>query len=167
MSQRVIDKVSSFIGFNLIWYLAVVGGDQGIALTATLTLLFVVIGSYFWRPPFAAVLSCLFLGLLMESLMQVLGLVSFNGIWWFPAWLLCLWLGFAVMAPVALTWLVGMPKLACCLGALAGASTYYAGLKLGAATTPSVLAMVCGYAIAWGIYLWLFSHLMQRMGRTT
>ena len=50
-----------------------------------------------------------------------------------PAWILMLWIQFAMTLHGSLAWLIGRPVLGAILGGVGGALAYWAGVRLGAA----------------------------------
>lgn len=78
------------------------------------------------------------LGSLIDTSLMHLGVLNFPH-WeaaWIPPWLMLLWLLFATTLRHALDWLAPHPWLAAGLGAIGGASSYWAGGSLGEAQLP-------------------------------
>jgi hypothetical protein len=72
-----------------------------------------------------------------------------------PVWIAAVWFGFGTLPNASLAWLKGRWKTQAILGALSGPLTYWAGVKLGAATLPDPGAAGALFAIglAWALAL--------------
>ena len=68
-----------------------------------------------------------------------------------PVWIAALWFGFGTLPNASLAWLQGRWCLQFILGAMAGPLTYWAGVKLGAATIPAAQARCFGIGLAWAL----------------
>ncbi len=159
-------------GFNAVWFSSVLGAANGMPWLGPLVF-----------APFcaltlsrggkaaedgAAMLVCAATGLILDSSYVWMGLVSYASPWpstqALPIWLLIMWLNFALTMNHSLAWLASRPWLAALFGAFGGATSYYAGSRLGALTfeaQPLVVVSVIG--IAWAIAL----PLLYRWSRTT
>jgi hypothetical protein len=86
-----------------------------------------------------------------------------------PLWLAALWAAFGTTLRSSLSWLAGRYWLSAGLGALAGAGSYVAGAKLGAATlNPDRLYSIAVLAVTWAalmpLLVWL-AHGRQARSR--
>jgi hypothetical protein len=73
----------------------------------------------------------------------------------FPLWLVCLWLIFTISLNHSLAWLNKF-KLwqISLLGAISGASSYLAAIKIGAINTPlSLIDISATYVVVWALLL--------------
>ena len=111
------------------------------------------------------------IGLVVDSLQKVTGLISYAGDvpalpWLAPAWIVAMWILFATSLNSSLKWLKGRYALAALMGAVFGPLSYRAGAALGAASFPQgeVLTMFVLAAI-WGavmpLLLWINSRLQK------
>lgn len=136
------------------------GRSDYLLLTIGLTLAQIAYSYKFGQVRLRLILQLFAVGLLLEGIAIALGTLDFAG-GLFPLWLMCLWLSFAAMAPLALDWLAEKTGLAVLLGATSGPFTYWVGLSFDAATTDSVLQMVITYAAVWGLFMLFFSRAMK------
>lgn len=68
-----------------------------------------------------------------------------------PLWFTCLWINFACVWPLGLSWLIPRPILAAGLGAVAGPASYYGGAELGSLGLGSPLWIsLSAIGLAWG-----------------
>ena len=105
------------------------------------------------------------LGLLVDSLQKVTGLVVYAADfpalpWLAPAWIVAMWVLFATAINSSLKWLQGRYLLAALLGAIFGPISYRAGAALGAASFPigewlslGILAAI--WAIVLPLLIWI------------
>ena len=124
------------------------------------------------------ILCLLPLGLLLDSLMLHFGVFTVDSEIanqsWFPVWLVCLWIMFLISFNHSLNWLLKCSKVILfAIGFVAGTSSYWGGIKVGALiTTWPDASVVAALAISWGILLPLlvaaYSNLVQpEIARTT
>ncbi|MBF5056933.1 hypothetical protein Y5W_02227 [Alcanivorax sp. 521-1] len=161
----------NFIGFQLLWFVAVYGAARGWGAAALLVLLAMQAGVWAlnrgWRrdAPLLAVgaLACL----LCEPLWmapQLIRYVDWPAGWLAPAWIWALWLGFAVSFNYCLAWLRRRLMLAAVFGALGGVFSVTVGIRLGAADTPHgwwALALV--YGVVWAAVVPGLAWLARRL----
>ncbi len=82
-------------------------------------------------------LKVLAMGFFLDSLLGLLGLISFQSPYPEPLkflqpwWLSILWLSFGASAKASFSWLKNKPKLMLVLGGVFGPLAYYSGLQLG------------------------------------
>ena len=139
-----------FLTFQLLWLVAVVGGNNWLVLSMML------IGLHFiftpsrkldWR-----VLPVALIGITVDAILTWSGFFAFDH---FPLWLAALWISFILTLGHSMSWLSHLPRLLLIpIGAVAGTLSYYAGWKLGAVdfprgTTTSSIAV----AIVWATLL--------------
>ncbi len=113
------------------------------------------------------------IGTLMDSILMWTGAVVFEGPallgLFCPLWITALWLAFSTTLNVSLGWLRGRYLVASVLGLLAGPTTYYGAMKLGAVTLPNLgfgLVMVAfEYALAMPLLI-LISEVVFRRARS-
>ncbi len=80
-----------------------------------------------------------------------------------PAWIIFLWVGFALTVNHSLKWLAIHPLLPAITGAIAAPITYFAGIKLGAVVyTADVTTVSIGLAIAWAVALTVLVEVGKR-----
>lgn len=159
-------------GFNAVWFSSVLGAANGMPWLGPLAFVpFCALTLIQGRKAAAdvtAMLVCAGVGLILDSSYVWMGLVSYASPWpsaqVLPIWLLTMWLNFAITMNHSLAWLSPRPWLAALFGGFGGATSYYAGFRLGALTfeaPPLLVVTVIG--IAWAIAL----PLLYRWTRTT
>ncbi|WP_185960675.1 DUF2878 domain-containing protein [Aliidiomarina halalkaliphila] len=158
MNPRII----AFVIFDGVWLSAVWGRDPWLWLTALMiAVMFAATPAALWRQR-RAFIAILLVGLLVEWLTVLFGVIQFTGTNGIPAWLYLLWVGFTGMALVVFDWLHRRYLLAAIAGAIFGPVTYLAGARFGAAElllpVPWVIAV---YAIAWALLMIFISRLVN------
>ena len=150
-----------FFFFDLVWFLAVWGREDWLWLTAlSVALLYVTAWRYLWarRIQLALLIG---VGLLAEYLVVSAGILSFTGTDYLPHWLILLWFGFWAMALVVFTWLQNRYWLALIAGLIFGPITYFAGVRLGAASMETSFIWVgFSYSLMWGLLMLLVVKLI-------
>ncbi|RBP50805.1 DUF2878 domain-containing protein [Arenicella xantha] len=102
------------------------------------------------------------LGLMVDTLWLQLGFLQFTDprpvTAMSPAWIMLLWVGFALTINHSLSWINAHPLLPAVLGGIGGPLSYLAGERLGAVTfTTNVTALMIYIGIAWAISLTLLA----------
>lgn len=127
----------NIIGFQLLWWLCVLGGNALAPLAGLLLMLHLG-----WHPaPYREtriVLSCGLTGFVIDTLLMHGGLLHFTGATGVlaPLWLLLLWFGFAATLSTTFACLYQRLHWAAALGAVAAPLTYVGAAHLGAASLP-------------------------------
>jgi hypothetical protein len=151
----------TLIAYEAVWFAAVIGAGHGQWWPGVLgTLAFAA-----WRLAVSAhrrietrlLLVGLLLGLLLENLWVRSGLVGYATPWpWAaaPAWLIALWLAFALTIVPLFGYLHARPVLSAVFGAIGGPLAYLAAARgwhavlLPMPMWPTLLALAAGWAIA-------------------
>jgi hypothetical protein len=149
------------LGFQTAWWACIAGIGLGLEIPALLYCL-VLAGLHlaFAAQPWAeAKLAAIALltGVLADTLLQLLQVISFYG-WALgpvsPFWLWMLWVLFAMTLNTSLAFLQKLPLWLSALAGLAfGPVTYYSGAKLGAASLDGSLLHLGALAVVWMIAL--------------
>ena len=152
--------VVNAVVFQICWLACVVGSAYG--LTWPSILAFLVLAIWQLHPKRRApadiklLVIALVLGISVDSFWIQLGFLEFTTQWplvnFAPAWILMLWLGFALTVNHSLEWLKAHPLLPAATGLIGGPLAYFAGLKFGAVeflTDPILIAASIG--IAWAL----------------
>jgi hypothetical protein len=151
--QPVAGVVANVVGFHLVWFLSLYGAGRGQAwLGAAVLLPFVgwhLRSGVAWRAELAVAAAAALTGFLADSLFAQTGILRYAAPWpvpgLAPAWIVVMWINFALTLNVALRWLRGRGVLAAVLGGLGGPFAYIAGVRLDAATLAA--APVMAYAV--------------------
>jgi hypothetical protein len=158
-------------GFNAVWFSSVLGAANGMPWLGPLVFLPFCALTLAWggkaAADAAAMLVCAGTGLILDSSYVWLGLVGYASPWpsaqALPVWLLAMWLNFALTMNHSLGWLAPKPWLAALFGGFGGATSYFAGARLGALTFEAEpLLVVTLIGLAWAIAL----PLLYRWART-
>ncbi|MFT7300318.1 MAG: hypothetical protein ACI89Z_000772 [Porticoccus sp.] len=150
--------------FQAGWFAFVVGGDRIALWLLPLLLIF----HHYWvlqlTREWSFVVGFSVLGVSIDSLLSVTGLLFFEEQYFFiPFWLFALWLMMATTFHHCLSWLVDRYYLAAALGAFFSTLAYWAGANLSRVTFHaepwrSLLAI----AVVWALLLPLGLHCSQR-----
>ena len=122
----------SLIGYQLVWFAAVIGAARGLAWPGIVGMLVYAAVQLGAARHYAADLSlmatAIVLGLLLDGGLIRTGLASYAAGWpsaaWAPAWILALWATFAMTFTQSLRWLQTRLWLAVPLGAIGGPLAY-------------------------------------------
>jgi hypothetical protein len=147
--------------YEAVWFAAVIGAGHGLCWPGVVaTLAFAT-----WRLTVSAhrrvewrlLAVALLLGLILENLWVRSGLLGYAAPWpWAtaPAWLIALWLAFALTIVPLFGYLHARPLLATLLGALGGPLAYlgaargWHAVRLPVPAWPALLALAAGWAMA-------------------
>ncbi|QIA62926.1 DUF2878 family protein [Vibrio astriarenae] len=161
LQKHVLIVIS--VWFQCVWFLAVLGRETMFYYLIPFICLGLYLIAKLYRIQWSPLVALLFVGLLVDSCNQALGLLEFST-QWLPSWLLALWVAFSLYAFVLLPQLNRFPKWAVlCVGGLGGSLSYLAGLKFGAVTTTfSKLFFVSVLFVEWVLLLVIASLLIAR-----
>lgn len=138
---RAASSLWNFLGFQCVWFVAVVGAAWGYGFAGPLAAaLFLGLHLVRHGDPRAELRLIGFsavVGFAVDSTLGLTGVLRFDhgapaGLC--PPWLLAIWATFAATLRGPLAWLRGRTALAAALGAVAGPLAYAAGERLGAVT---------------------------------
>src|SRR5690606_13254728 len=134
--------------------LGAVHGVQWPALVVWLALFWLAVASGTpWRVEGRMAVAGLVAGALAESVWLSLGLIEYRLSWqpgWPAAWIMLLWMGFAMSLNHSLAWLQGRHWLAALFGAVGSVASVLAGVRLGAASAPAGLwPLALCYGLVW------------------
>lgn len=172
MSRQGIGRLVNAIGFQAGWWACVIGAAQGQqALAIGLSLLLVAAHLVFAHPRGAEVrlaLASLVIGVVVDSLLQAFGVLSFAGASWgplSPPWLWMLWVLFALTLNASLDVLKNLHgSVVAVLGAVFGPVSYIVGARLGAATFDGSMVGTAILALTWAAALPALVALAKRHG---
>ncbi len=148
--------------FQAGWFVCVLGAAAGYPwIAATVGLLLVLVHLALVRDAAREsllLLASLLLGLLVDGVHIRTGVLAFP-IGSFhpdlpPAWILVLWLQFAMTLHYSLGWLSGRNYLGVMLGSVSGALAYWAGVRFGAAAFGTELVhSLVQIGLSWGLVM--------------
>lgn len=162
---------SNLIGYQLVWFIAVIGAGRGLSWPAVgASLLFVGSQLALSRQRWVDVrliAAALVLGVLIDGTLAATGLMSYataspalppHGA---PLWILAMWAAFAVTLPRALSWLQGLPVAGALFGAIGAPLAYLAAARgwdavaFAAPAWRAAAALGAGWALAMVLLLGL------------
>lgn len=153
-----------FIIFQVLWLVAVIGGNQFVPLCLLL------LGVHFFLSPSSirdlSLWPLALLGLSIDSALTLAKVFEFSVL---PVWLAMIWIAFVMTLSHSLAWLKKLPfVLLPPIGAVAGTASYMAGWRLEAVEFPRgplVSAMVL--AGVWAVLLPVLVKFETKIGSAT
>ena len=123
---------ASLIGYQLVWFAAVIGAGRGLAWPGIVGMLVYaacqLAAARHYKVDLSLMATAIVLGLLVDGGLIRTGLASYAAPWpsggWAPAWILALWATFAMTFTQSLRWLQTRLWLAALLGAIGGPLAY-------------------------------------------
>lgn len=164
------NNVINFIALQLNWFVAIYGAAKGMIWPCVLiTLVFA-----YWqlnkkrRHPtdISLVICAIIIGLALDSLWQVTGLVQFASAPFAPItpiWLMMLWITFALTFNHSLSWLKPKLALAAIFGLIFSPLSYWGGSRLGGMVYLEniwLVSVIIG--VAWAVVMSLLIYLSNR-----
>ncbi|WEN15687.1 DUF2878 domain-containing protein [Rhodanobacter sp. AS-Z3] len=159
----------SLIGYQAVWFTAVIGAGHGVAWPGVLAMLVYALVQLTcarnWRTDLSLIAAALVFGFLLDGTLIRSGLANYAAGWpglaLAPGWILALWVTFALTFSQSLRYLQSRLVLAALLGLLGGPLAY-----LGAArgwqvvsfadpTWRALLVLAIGWALATPALAWL------------
>jgi hypothetical protein len=171
-SGRSMRNLINLLFFQGVWYVAVLGGETGNQWLGPAGLMLFIISHYYLAETAIAdyllAAMAILIGLIIETAFFRAGLLVYThsdpANQFAPAWILVLWANFALTMNGCLKWLQKRLLLAAVLGAIGGPLTYFAGIKLGAATAgtsmPIILLVI---AVTYALITPLFLEAARRL----
>ncbi|MGN6329286.1 MAG: DUF2878 family protein [Rhodanobacter sp.] len=166
----------SLLGYQAVWFAAVIGAGRGLAWPGVLAMLVYAAAQLLLarnvRVDFSLMAAGLLLGFLLDGTLIRCGLASYAAGWpglrLAPAWVLALWVTFALTCSQSLRYLQSRLWLAALLGLLGGPLAYLGAARGWHAVSfadpawRGLLALAIGWALATPTLAWL-----ARRGTTT
>lgn len=146
---------ASLIGYQLVWFAAVIGAGHGLAWPGVAGMLLYaacqLATARHYKADLSLMVTAIVLGLLVDGGMIRAGLASYGAAWpsaaLAPAWILALWATFALTFTQSLSWLQTRLWLTVLLGAIGGPLAYLSASR--------GWHVVIFADPAWGGLLWL------------
>ena len=171
-------KLLNILLYQLGWFCCVLGAAWGYplsgALSALLLLLVHLLLNDLWIAELKLILVTCLLGILVDSLQQMFGVLTFkvdpNWALWLPLWVFVIWAQFASLLRFSLNWLSGRYLLGVGLGLIGGPLAYWGGVRIGAAEFgDNVLLSLASLALVWALMipllLWVRSRIAAPEGQ--
>ncbi|MFK7853697.1 MAG: DUF2878 domain-containing protein [Granulosicoccus sp.] len=153
---------ANVVFYQLIWFGAVLGGQQYVVGLFALVLLHLYLSSG-RREEMIVMGSCASIGIMTDSLLTYFGLFEFShSPVVIPLWLVVLWLGFAGTFRLALSYFMKRPPLAIAAAVVGAPLSYLAAARLGAVTYPyGYLTTAAVLAAVWFILMNIFLRIVS------
>ena len=162
----------SLIAYQLVWFAAVIGASHGRAWPGVAAMLVYVGGQLLVtrqrRADLRLIPVALVLGSLLDGALAWSGLARYAAPWpsamLAPAWILALWISFALTFTQSLAWLQQRPVMAVLLGAIGGPLAYLSAARgwhvvdFAAPAWRGLLVLGIGWALATPVLAWLARH---------
>lgn len=176
----MIRKIFNIVGTQIGWFACALGAAKGLPWLGLVVVAVYLTLHLLWSAErlreFRFILTVGILGMAIDSLSKITGLLGYQGdllgiSWLAPLWIGALWLQFASTLNLSLAWLQDNYLVAAVLGAIAGPLSYLGGARLGALTLPQDRTFtIAVLAIIWGIVMpvlaWLAKGMVQRNDET-
>ncbi len=178
MMTTIKSKRSLSNGDQLGWLCCVLGAAWGYpligALSALLLLLVHLLLSDLWISELKLILVTCLLGIIVDSLQQWFGVLTFktDPSWslWLPLWVFVVWAQFASLLGFSLNWLSGRYLMGAALGLIGGPLAYWGGVRIGAAELGnnlllSLSSLVLVWTLMIPLLIWLRSRISPQEGQ--
>ncbi|MET0331183.1 MAG: DUF2878 domain-containing protein [Dyella sp.] len=161
--------LASLIGYQLVWFAAVIGSAHGLAWPGVVGMLFyaacqLVIARHY-KVDLSLMATAIVLAMVVDGGLIRMGLANYAVPWpsasWAPAWIVALWVTFALTFTQSLRWLQERLWLAALLGAIGGPLAYLGasrGWQVVSFTPPAwhgLLWLAIGWMLATPMLAWL------------
>lgn len=166
-----MSKLANFIGFQLCWFACVLGAARGHEWAGPAAVALFLAVSLARRDSVARELAALALaaviGTVVDTLELRMGWLAYAGTPLLgglaPAWIVALWVVFAMTFDSSLAWLAGRRAWFAAFGAFGAPLSYWGGARLGALSFGEpLLESVLGISVCWGLALPLVSWVVER-----
>ncbi|MEO7051270.1 MAG: DUF2878 domain-containing protein [Rhodanobacter sp.] len=159
----------SLVGYQLVWFAAVIGASHGLAWPGVLCMLVYaaaqLLAARNYRVDLSLMATALVLGFLLDGGLIRTGIASYAAAWSShdiaPAWILALWMTFALTFTQSLRYLQTRLWLAALLGCIGGPLAYLGAARGWGVVTfadpawRGPLALAIGWALATPTLAWL------------
>lgn len=149
-------KFINFASFQLTWFACILGAASGWELLGVTIGFMAVIYNLKQAAQFGFELKLLIkgvlLGLVIDTSLIHLNLISFETHYWkdiSPIWMWVIWASLMTTLDSSMAWLKDQLFLGAILGAIAGAASYFAGIRLGAGHFQNTINSLIVIAVAW------------------
>ncbi len=155
----MIGKVANAIGYQLVWFISVVGAANGMPfagpLAAFVFAILVLVRGGQRRADLLLIPAAILIGISIDSAWIALGWLDYSAPWpssqFAPAWIVGIWVSFALTLNHSMAFLKDRYALACMLGGLGGPFAYWSASRgLGAVhfDAPQTTVLI-GLGIVW------------------
>ncbi|MBM3989095.1 MAG: DUF2878 domain-containing protein [Planctomycetes bacterium] len=171
-----MSKLANFVGFQACWFACVLGAARGMEwlgpLSTSLFLGWALLRSHNAARELVSLALVAVLGTLVDSLQLHMGWLKYAGTplagVLAPAWIVALWIVFAMTFDSSLAWLARRRAWFAIFGAVGAPCSYWGGARLGAVSFGEPLwPSILGISACWGAALPLASWLVERVRSAT
>lgn len=164
----------NIVAFQAGWFACVLGAawgmpGAGVAIALAIVVAHVLLVAAPAREVALVALAGAF-GAVFDSALVAAGIIDYpHGLllhWAAPAWIVAMWLLFAITLNHSLRWLRGRAVLAALLGAVGGPLAFLAGERLGAVVFPERTLALAALAVGWAVAMPLLMRLSERYDGT-
>ncbi len=159
----MIRNLANAIGYQVVWLVSVAGAGHGSAIAGPLAAIAFIASTLAYggrrRADLRLIPLALLIGLLIDSAWIELGWLHYNAPWpsdhIAPAWIIGIWVSFALTLNHSMAFLKGRHALAAALGAVGGPLAYWSASRgLGAVhfDVPATLALIGLGAVWMGVF---------------
>ncbi|NVK54462.1 MAG: DUF2878 domain-containing protein [Alteromonadaceae bacterium] len=167
-------KLVNFAGFQLLWWLLILGQSQYVWLALALIATHIALCSAVLKE-LLVIVSIGVIGAVVDGVLTLFGVYIFTPspqILLIPLWLVCLWMAFAATLRHSLSYLRHKYWLAALLGAMGGPASYLAGMKFDAVQFgPDVFIVTAILAGIWAclmpLLFYISNEIDARLGAAT
>jgi hypothetical protein len=166
-------KILNIVGTQIGWFACALGAAKGLPwvglVVVAVFLALHLLGAKERLRESQLIFTVGVLGMLIDSLSKITGLLQYNGdplniAWLAPLWIGALWLQFASTLNLSLVWLQSNYLIAFVMGAICGPLSYMGGVRVGALVLPhNKTFTVIILAVIWGIVMPLLAWLAKKM----
>lgn len=153
-SDTVFFKGFNIIGFQVSWWICVLGAVNGLAWAGPLAMaLFLAVHLKQVKTEWALIIVAGIFGAIIDSILSQTGLIRYEGniAGFAPLWIVAMWMGFAATLNHSLVWLRGRSWLGILMGAIFGPLAYITGVEFNALEfTGDKVAVIVALALIWG-----------------
>lgn len=167
-----MSKLANFVGFQACWFACVLGAARGMEwlgpLSVALFLGWALTRSNNVGSELASLALAAVLGTLVDTLQLQMGWLTYAGTplagVLAPAWIVALWVVFAMTFDSSLAWLARRRAWFAAFGAVGAPFSYWGGVRLGAVSFGEPLwPSILGISACWGAALPLASWALDRI----
>lgn len=157
----MIGKVANAVGYQVVWFTSVIGAAHGLAYAGPVAACIFAILTIMYggarHPDLRLIPLALLIGVLADSAWIALGWLHYSAPWpsaqFAPAWIVGIWLSFAMTLNHSMAFLKGRYALAAVLGGIGGPLAYWSASRgFGAVHfDASASTVLIGLGIGWAV----------------
>ncbi len=149
-------KFLNFASFQITWFACILGAASGWELLGiaigTIAVIYNLMQAAHFESEFKLLLKGVLLGIAIDTSLIHFSLITFETHYWkliSPVWMWIIWASLMTTLDSSMAWLKNRIFLGAILGAIAGAASYFAGIRLGAGYFINTINSLIVIAVAW------------------